>query len=136
VLVLALGCGGGQPANPGLGLGAGAAAGSGGTTAAVGGGAGLGNGGMVASGAGGQGAMAGSPMVEVPSSGGSGVSGDTGDGDVCATVTATATLEPVFLAFAFDVSGSMGKGDHPWHDATLKWDPVVAATRGVFEDTL
>jgi hypothetical protein len=60
--------------------------------------------------------------------------GDTGDGDVCATVSANAELTPVFLAFAFDVSGSMGKGDHPWHDATLKWDPVVAATRGFFED--
>jgi hypothetical protein len=28
----------------------------------------------------------------------------------------------------------MGKGDYPWHDATLKWDPVVAATRAFFED--
>jgi hypothetical protein len=61
--------------------------------------------------------------------------GDTGDGDVCATVSANAELTPVFLAFAFDVSGSMGKGDHPWHDPTLKWDPVVAATRGFFEDS-
>jgi hypothetical protein len=49
-------------------------------------------------------------------------------------VTAEATLEIVHLVFAFDVSGSMGKGDHPWHDAKLKWDPVVAATRGFFED--
>jgi hypothetical protein len=66
--------------------------------------------------------------------GGGEVTGEGGNGDVCATVSATAALEPVYLAFAFDVSGSMGKGDHPWHDAKLKWDPVVAATRGFFED--
>jgi hypothetical protein len=40
----------------------------------------------------------------------------------------------VYLEFAFDVSGSMGKGDKPWHDRKLKWDPVVAATRAFFED--
>jgi hypothetical protein len=40
---------------------------------------------------------------------------------------------PVYLAFAFDVSGSMGKGDKPWHDRALKWDPVVAATRAFLE---
>jgi hypothetical protein len=60
--------------------------------------------------------------------------GGDDSGPVCATVTSAATLEPVYLAFAFDVSGSMGKGDHPWHDASLKWDPVVAATRGFLED--
>ncbi len=46
---------------------------------------------------------------------------------------AETSLEPVFLAFAFDVSGSMGKGDEPWHDRTLKWEPVVAATRQFLE---
>lgn len=68
--------------------------------------------------------------------GGAASGGGTGTdaGGVCATVTAEATLETVHLVFAFDVSGSMGKGDHPWHDAKLKWDPVVAATRGFFED--
>jgi hypothetical protein len=66
--------------------------------------------------------------------GSAGRSGGSGADEVCATVTASATLESVHLAFAFDVSGSMGKGDQPWHDATLKWDPVVAATRGFFED--
>jgi hypothetical protein len=66
--------------------------------------------------------------------GGAGSAGTAGDPNVCATETATAELEPVHLAFAFDVSGSMGKGDFPWHDASLKWDPVVAATRAFFED--
>ncbi len=86
----------------------------------------------------GAGATGGTQLISVggtTANAGSGDSaGDTGDGDVCATVSANAELTPVFLAFAFDVSGSMGKGDHPWHDATLKWDPVVAATRGFFED--
>lgn len=65
--------------------------------------------------------------------GGSGSGGGSEPGEVCAAVTAAATLEVVHLVFAFDVSGSMGKGDYPWHDAELKWDPVVAATRGFFE---
>jgi hypothetical protein len=38
------------------------------------------------------------------------------------------------LAFAFDVSGSMGKLDKPYHDPKLKWEPVVAATKGFFTD--
>jgi len=54
--------------------------------------------------------------------------------NACATIGATAQLEPLHLVFAFDVSGSMGKGDEPWHDKSLKWDPVVAATRAFFED--
>lgn len=37
------------------------------------------------------------------------------------------------LAFAFDVSGSMGKLDKPYHDPELKWRPVVGATRAFFE---
>jgi hypothetical protein len=52
---------------------------------------------------------------------------------VCGKVTASAELEPVYLAFDFDVSGSMGKGDKKWHDKSLKWDPVVAATRAFFD---
>ena len=28
----------------------------------------------------------------------------------------------------------MGKGDEDWHDKSLKWDPVVLATRTFFED--
>jgi len=43
----------------------------------------------------------------------------------------------VYLAFAFDVSGSMGKLDRPnwWHDPEAKWKPVVSATRAFFEST-
>jgi hypothetical protein len=29
----------------------------------------------------------------------------------------------------------MGKGDKPWHDRKLKWEPVVAATKAFFEDS-
>jgi hypothetical protein len=100
------------------------------------GGSAVGTGGVSASG-GAPGAAASGGTQLIPLGGTTGSGGDTGEGgngDVCATVSANAELEPVFLAFAFDVSGSMGKGDHPWHDATLKWDPVVAATRGFFED--
>ena len=62
------------------------------------------------------------------------VAPDGGLPDTCAVTSASAKLEPVYLAFAFDVSGSMGKGDEKWHDKSLKWDPVVAATRAFFED--
>ncbi|WP_437971550.1 vWA domain-containing protein [Sorangium sp. So ce260] len=62
--------------------------------------------------------------------------GASGEGGACATETAEADLEPVYLAFAFDVSGSMGMGDDPWHDKSLKWDPVVAATKQFFADPL
>ena len=119
-------CSNAAPENPSLGFGSGAAAGSGagGMTPSAGGSSAgaavVGTGGAGVGGAGGAAGMT--------------VSGVAGNADLCATVTASATLEPVFLTFAFDVSGSMGKGDYPWHDATLKWDPVVAATRGFFED--
>ena len=52
----------------------------------------------------------------------------------CTAEFAAAELRPVHLAFAFDVSGSMGKLDEPYHDPALKWRPVVAATRAFFED--
>ncbi|MFZ5892458.1 MAG: vWA domain-containing protein [Myxococcota bacterium] len=55
-------------------------------------------------------------------------------GGSCASQNADAKVLPVYLAFAFDVSGSMGEGDKPWHDRMLKWDPVVRATKGFFED--
>src|SRR6188768_1406237 len=44
--------------------------------------------------------------------------GGGGGGPVCETVSAAAELPPVYLAFAFDVSGSMGQLDQPrwWHD--------------------
>ncbi|HMJ11191.1 MAG TPA: vWA domain-containing protein [Polyangiaceae bacterium] len=64
--------------------------------------------------------------------GGRGGSPDGGGGS-CATVNAKADLAPVFLAFAFDVSGSMGQLDYAWHDPELKWKPVVAATQQFFE---
>ena len=54
--------------------------------------------------------------------------------NACAKQTTRATRQPVYLEFAFDVSGSMGKGDKPWHDRALKWEPVVAATQAFFED--
>lgn len=63
-----------------------------------------------------------------------GATGSGGNGGSCASQNAEAKVEPVYLAFAFDVSGSMGQGDEPWHDRTLKWDPVVAATKGFFTD--
>ncbi len=56
-----------------------------------------------------------------------------GDGGSCAVVSTGVSLVPVHLAFAFDVSGSMGKGDTAYHDKTLKWDPVVKATRTFFQ---
>lgn len=62
-----------------------------------------------------------------------GVVSSGSDGGACATVRASAERKPVHLAFAFDVSGSMGKGDEDWHDKSLKWDPVVKATRALFE---
>lgn len=52
----------------------------------------------------------------------------------CATETSTTDLEPVYLAFGFDRSGSMGKGDEDWHDQSLKWDPIAAATSAFFAD--
>lgn len=53
---------------------------------------------------------------------------------MCKTEQVVTTMVPTRLAFAFDVSGSMGEGDEKWHDKTLKWDPVVAATKGFFAD--
>ncbi len=66
--------------------------------------------------------------------GGSGAHADGGapGPNTCATATTGVELLPVHLAFAFDVSGSMGNGDKPWHDKALKWDPVVRATRSFF----
>lgn len=62
------------------------------------------------------------------------VSAPQGDAAACAVASTEVGLLPVHLAFAFDVSGSMGKGDKAWHDKKLKWDPVVRATRSFFED--
>lgn len=54
--------------------------------------------------------------------------------EACVSDNTSAELEPVILAFAFDVSGSMGQGDFPYHDRSLKWDPVVSATKTFFND--
>lgn len=67
-------------------------------------------------------------------SNGGGAAGGGGNGGTCASQSAKAEVLPVYLAFAFDVSGSMGQGDMPWHDRTLKWDPVTAATKAFFTD--
>lgn len=70
----------------------------------------------------------------VPNAGGQGGNGDL---TVCEEVSVETDLAPVYLAFAFDVSGSMGELDEPrwWHDPARKWEPVVAATAAFFEDT-
>ena len=52
------------------------------------------------------------------------------------TASAETALAPVHLAFAFDVSGSMGKLDKPYYDPKLKWEPVVAAAKAFFTDPL
>ncbi|WP_437602700.1 vWA domain-containing protein [Sorangium sp. So ce590] len=70
----------------------------------------------------------------IDSGGPSGAGGSTGAGDACATHTAKAELQPVYLAVAFDVSGSMGANDRPSHSKELKWDPVVSATKQFFAD--
>lgn len=58
-----------------------------------------------------------------------------GGSPACASATAAGELQQLALAFAFDVSGSMGKGDKPYHDKQLKWDPVVEASKGFFAST-
>lgn len=60
-------------------------------------------------------------------------SGDAGPGTACASASSRGELQELALAFAFDVSGSMGKGDEPYHNRELKWEPVVAATKAFFE---
>lgn len=119
-LVLASGCGGSDSSDngdgqSGSGQGAdGQGASSSGGTPNIGGSLQLGDGGTGAS---------------VNGGGSSNVGGGSCSADFAAT-----ELRPVRLAFAFDVSGSMGKQDEPWHDPELKWRPVVAATRAFFED--
>jgi hypothetical protein len=73
----------------------------------------------------------GSGLVIDPDSGGA-----SADAGACESATADARIDTAYLAFAFDVSGSMGKGDELWHDRTLKWDPVVAATQAFFQDPM
>lgn len=85
-----------------------------------------------------------SPQTDGTDAGSTGPPGITGglatrgDGGLPAVCTASysgeASFRPVRLAFAFDVSASMGQLDKPYHDPTLKWEPVVAATTAFFED--
>lgn len=76
--------------------------------------------------------------IDIPAAGGS-PAGD-GDGDVndpvCESASREAELSPVLLAFAFDVSGSMGQYDQPhwWHDMSAKWTPVREAAQAFVED--
>lgn len=66
---------------------------------------------------------------------GSGAVGGLGS-EVCESTSKTALHRPAALAFAFDVSGSMGRLDCPFwnHDPAYKWRPVVDATTAFFED--
>jgi hypothetical protein len=63
--------------------------------------------------------------------GGAGGEGGLGDLQACATSSADGQLKPVNLVFMFDQSGSMG--DTPQVKA-VKWDPVVSAMGGFFND--
>lgn len=55
---------------------------------------------------------------------------------ICETTSSVAEIRSAYLAFALDVSGSMGQLDCPFwnHDPLLKWRPVVDAARAFFED--
>jgi len=76
-----------------------------------------------------------SPAVLVATGGAEAAEGlEEGGVANCAATHAQTTLRPVRLAFLLDVSGSMGKLDHPWHDPALKWEPVVAGTEAFFGD--
>jgi von Willebrand factor type A domain len=91
------------------------------------------------SGSGGSGGISGTGgaagwSVSLDASLGSSIDARAEEVSVCKTEQARADLEPTRLAFVFDISGSMGEGDYPWHDKTLKWDPVVTATKGFFSD--
>ncbi len=96
--------------------------------------AGGGAGGGLAGGGGAKGGASG-PIIEVPPGAGE-TARDAGSEDVgaCKTEQVAASVLPTHLVFVFDVSGSMGAEDFAWHDKTLKWDPVVAATKGFFSD--
>lgn len=103
----------------GNGKGSGASAGAGATS---GSGASSGTGGGIDVGEGGLGSGAGNGMG--------------GSGPACESSENQAELAPIYLAFAFDVSGSMGHLDCPFwnHDPNVKWTPVVEATTEFFGD--
>lgn len=56
------------------------------------------------------------------------------EGQECAGVDTPAELENVVLLFVFDVSASMGSEVEPYYSRSLKWDPVVQATKAFFTD--
>jgi len=60
---------------------------------------------------------------------------DTASDEICQDLGEVAKLDEVYMAFAFDVSGSMGKGDKCYHDKELKWDPVTQAASAFLEET-
>jgi hypothetical protein len=83
--------------------------------------------------------VGGSGIIPPDGGGGSSASGGSGSGGACASAKAEATRQPVFLAFAFDASGSMGMapgqdGREPWWDINLKWIPVRDAAKLFFND--
>ena len=55
--------------------------------------------------------------------------------ETCAEGREVAKLDDVYMAFAFDVSGSMGKGDKCYHKKEEKWDPVSQAASAFLEET-
>lgn len=63
-------------------------------------------------------------------------SGANNGGPSCRTDERSAELSPIYLVFAFDVSGSMGHLDCPYwnHDPAVKWTPVIEAVAAFFED--
>jgi von Willebrand factor type A domain len=74
-----------------------------------------------------------------PNNGGNNVFGDSGAGgegglgelQACATSSADGQLKPVNIVFMFDQSGSMGDSAQV---KAVKWDPVVQAMGGFFND--
>jgi hypothetical protein len=69
----------------------------------------------------------------LPDGGGSSGAGGTEAG-VCNSAGVNAERQDVFLAFAFDVSASMGSDLQPYYQKALKWDPVAAASKAFFAD--
>src|SRR5687767_1141087 len=100
--LVCFGCSGedGSPRDPGLA----AQGGTAGLAAAGGSDPGAGSAGGGTSGGGRAGATGSGGSLSIPVAGTGGSAGSP-SGEVCATETATAELEPVYLAFAFDVSG-------------------------------
>src|SRR5690606_26028752 len=71
--------------------------------------------------------------IQLGEDNGTGDGDDNIDGPVCESSSTEARLVPVYLAFAFDVSGSMGKiEDSSCFDPEFKWKPVVEATSAFF----